>query len=236
MRNDNRRELTPRELHRQRRKEQIQRRRLVAVLCLLALLILIVVLALTCSSGDGGDTTTTRSSDTTSTTLGAATYKADLTGDNAVPAVDTTATGTLSMTYNPESEELSFNLNVKGLGSPSTATIYQGAEGDSGTAIYTLFAGPAQEGDFSGILAQGSIDEASLTGPLTGGTLGKLIQLIKDGNAYVSVGTTDNPVDAIRGQISLSADDTGSTGDTSGGDTTESSDDTSSSDTTDTTG
>jgi hypothetical protein len=236
MRNDHRRELTPRELHRQRRREQIQRRRLVAILCLLGLLILIIVLAVTCNSGGGTSTTTTRSSDTTSTTLGAAVYKADLSGDSAVPAVDTTATGTFSMTYDPQSKELSFVLNVEGLGSPSVATIYKGAEGDSGTPIYTLFAGPAESGDYSGILAQGTVDEASLTGPLADGGLGDLIQLVKDGDAYVAVGTTDNPVEAIRGQISLSADDTTSTEDTSGSDTTDTTDDTSSSDTTDTTG
>src|SRR5665647_2476825 len=125
MRNDHRRELTPRELHRQRRKEQIQRRRLVAMLCLLGLIILIIVLAaLTCDSGGGTASTTPKSSDTTSTTLGAATYKADLSGDSAVPAVDTTATGTFSMTYDPLSEELSFVLNINGLDSPSVANIY----------------------------------------------------------------------------------------------------------------
>jgi CHRD domain len=238
MRNDHRRELTPRELHRQRRKEQIQRRRLVAILCLLGLIVLIIVFAVTCNSG-GTPSTTTRSSDTTSTTLGAATYKADLSGGSAVPAVDTTATGTFSMTYDPLSEELSFVLNIKGLGSPSVANIYKGAEGDSGTPVYTLFAGPAESGDYSGILAQGIIDEASLTGALEGGGLGDLIQLVKDGDAYVSVGTTDNPIDAIRGQISLSADDTTSTENTSGSDTSDTTDTTggtSSSSTTDTTG
>ena len=239
MRNDHRRELSPRELHRQRRKEQIQRRRLVAILCLLGLLILIIVLAITCSSGGGKPTTTTKSSATTSTTLGAATYKADLSGDSAVPAVDTTATGAFSMTYDPLSEELKFVLNVDGLDSPSVATIYKGAEGDTGTPVYTLFGGPATSGDFSGILAQGIIDEANLIGPLASGGLGDLIQLVKDGDAYVSVGTTDNPVDAIRGQISLSADDTTSTENTSGSDTSDTTDTTggtSSSSTTDTTG
>jgi hypothetical protein len=227
MRNDNRRELTSRELHRQRRKEQIQRRRLVAILCLLGLLILIIVLALTCSSGGGTATTTTKSSDTTSTTLGAATYKAALNGARAVPAVNTAGSATFTMKYDPLGEELSFTLNVKGLASPSVATIYKGADGDTGTPIYTLFAGPAESGDYSGILAQGIIDEASLTGPLEGGSLGDLIQLVKDGQAYVSVGTKDHPVEAIRGQIALSADDTTSTENTSGTDT---------SDTTDTTG
>jgi hypothetical protein len=227
MRNDHRRELTPRELHRQRRKEQIQRRRLVAALCLLGLIIIIVVLVATCDSGNDTPTTITKSGGTTTTTLATATYVADLTGDSSVPPVDTTATGTLTLKYDADSEEFSFVINVEGLSKPTGAAIYVGADGDAGTAVYTLYADTTQESKFSGILAQGTIEEANLTGSLAGKKLGDLVALIKAGNAYASVGTADNPVDGIRGQISLSVDDTSSTG---------TSDDTSSSSTTDTTG
>ena len=223
MANDNRRELTPREIQRQRRKEQIQRRRLVAVLCLLGLLIIIIVLAVTtCGGSEDEVTTTTTQGETTSTTLGAAEFQADLTGADSVPAVETDATGSFLMTYDPEAEELTYNLEVDALTAPSVATIYEGAEGDEGTAVYTLFAGPAEEGDYSGVLAQGTIDETSLTGSLEGGTLGDLIALIKDGKAYVSVGTTQTPVDRIRGQIAESAgtSTTDTTGDTDSTDTT----------------
>jgi hypothetical protein len=229
MRNDNRREPTPRELDRKRRKEQIQRRRLVLALCVLGLIIVIIVLVATCNSG--GDkpttTTTTTSGETTSTTLGAASYTADLTGANAVPAVDTTASGTFTMSYDPVNEELTYKLEVNGLTAPTAASIYVGAEGDSGTVVYTLLPDAPKAGALPVPLAQGLIDESSFTGPLEGKTLGDLINLIKEGNAYVSVGTAKHPIDAIRGQISLSADDT-STSDTAA--------DTSSSDTTDTTG
>ncbi len=221
MPNDSRRELTPRELQRQHRKEQIQRRRLVAVLVLLGLIILIIVLVATCgSSGDEGTTTTTgeTNGETTSTTLGAAVYKADLTGAQSVPPVETDATGTLVLTYDPEKNELSYVLEVETLTSPSVAAIYEGAEGDSGTAVYNLFAGPADGGDYSGVLAQDIINEADLTGSLEGGTIGDLIALIEDGNAYVSVGTTQTPVDRIRGQIAVSEETTTSTGES---DTTE---------------
>ena len=147
--------------------------------------------------------------------------EAELTGADSVPAVETDATGSFLMTYDPEAEELTYNLEVEALTAPSVATIYEGAEGDEGTAVYTLFAGPAEEGDYSGVLAQGTIDETSLTGSLEGGTLGDLIALIKDGKAYVSVGTTQTPVDRIRGQIAESTvDTTDTTGDTGSTDTT----------------
>jgi hypothetical protein len=237
MSNDNRRELTPRELQRQRRKEQIQRRRLVAALVLIGLIIIIIVLVVTCSgSGDEGTTTTTTApnGETTSTTLGAATYTADLSGDNSVPAVETDASGTLEMKYDPETSELSYTLQVDGLTAPSSAAIYEGAEGVSGTVVYTLFAGPAEKGDYSGVLAQDTIDESELTGSLEGGTVADLIALINEGNAYVSVGTTQTPVDRIRGQIAESTVTTDTSSDTGSTDTTDESD-TTSSDTTDTT-
>ena len=99
MPNDDRRELTPRELQRQRRKKQIKQRRLVAAVVLLGLIILIIVLVTTCGgSGDEGTTTTTNG-ETTSTTLGTAKYQADLTGADSVPAVETDATGTFNMDY-----------------------------------------------------------------------------------------------------------------------------------------
>ena len=87
-----------------------------------------------------------------------------------------------------------------------------------------MFAGPAEKADFSGVLAQGTIDETKLTGSLEGGTVGDLIALVKDGKAYVSVGTTAHPVDAIRGQISetttsTTGDDTSSTDTTGEGET-----------------
>jgi hypothetical protein len=214
MPNDNRREPTPRELQHQRRKKQVKQRRLVAAVCLLALIVLIIVLVTTCgSSGDEGTTTTTSNGETTSTTLGAASYEAALTGADSVPEVSTDATGSLEMNYDPETNKLNYSLSVEALTAPSGATIYEGAAGASGTAVYTLFAGPAEKADFSGVLAQGTIDEANLTGPLEGGTIGDLIALIKDGKAYVSVGTTAHPVDAIRGQISETT--TSTTGGTS---------------------
>jgi hypothetical protein len=221
MRDDRRRELTPRELHRQRRKEQIARRRLVAALVLLGLIILIIVLVATRGSKDGATTTTTTEGQTTTTTLTASSFTADLTGEN------TEATGTFTLTYDPDTEALSFDLTLDGVNAPTVANIYETGDG-TGTVVYVIYADDTEAGEYTGRLAEGSIEEASLTGSLEGGTIGDLIQLIKDGKAYVGLGTKDTPVDAIRGDLTETmTDGTGST------DTTE---DTGTSDTTDTTG
>ena len=187
---------------RRRRAQQIYRRRLVVGVFLLALIILIIVLVIACPGGsDQTGTTSTESSETTSTSLIAATYTAVLTGDDSVPPVRTESTGTLTLTYDPEVPSLTFVLEVDGLTDPSVSAIYEGAPGTSGTAVLTLFPGPTEIGVKRGVLAEGTIEDADLTGTLAGQTVGDLIALIKEGNAYASVGNKSHPVDAIRGQI-----------------------------------
>lgn len=205
MRPDSGREPTPRDRARERRRKQIQRRRIVALGCLLVLIVIIIVLIATCGGSDQTATTTTGAtptSETTSTTLAEATYVAELTGNDAVPPVETEATGTLLLSYDPDADTLTFSLGIDSLSDPTVAAIFEGAEGEEGAAIVNLFAGPAEEGSFSGTLAEGTLTADDLTGSLEGGTLGDLIALIEEGRAYVSVGNADHPVEAIRGMIS----------------------------------
>lgn len=194
-----------RERARQRRAEQIQRRRLALGISVLALLVLILILVLSCPGGEEASTTTTSEPEsTTDQTLVSATYTAELTGDQSVPSVQTTAAATLTLTYDAETEKLSFSLDVdatNGITNPSVATIYEGTSGTSGTPVYMLFAGPQRDGLFTGNLAEGEIFDEDLVGPLRDGTIADLIALIEAGNAYVSIGNTSHPIDAIRGQI-----------------------------------
>lgn len=205
MRADDGRDQTPRDRARDRRRRQIQRRRLVALACLLVLIVIIIVLIATCGDPAADTTTTTtgstQTSETTSTTLVGATYVATLTGNDAVPPVDTEATGTLLLSYDPDGDTLTFSLGIDSLSDPSVAAIFEGAEGEEGAAIVNLFAGPGEEGSFSGTLAEGILTADDLTGSLEGGTLGDLVALIEEGRAYVSVGNADHPVEAIRGTI-----------------------------------
>jgi hypothetical protein len=216
MRDDRRRELTPRDLQRQRRKEQIQRRRLVAVLCLLGLIIVIIVLVATCGPSDSPTSTSSTGGSSTSTTLGTTEFKAELVSS------DTDATGTLTMNYDPSTEELTYELYLNGVDSPTTAALFEGAEGEEGVNIYSLYADTSETGPITARIAEGSISVAKFTGTLEGKTLADLVQLLTDGSVYVSVGTADTPTDALRAQIAqspsdttLSSDDTSDTSDTS---------------------
>lgn len=193
---------SPDERARERRAQQVYRRRMVLGLFLLALIILIIILVIACP-GDTDETgaTSTDTSQSTSTSLIAATYTAVLIGDDSVPPVKTDSTGKLTLTYDPEVPELTFLLEIDGLTDTTSAAIYEGAAGTNGTAVYTLFAGPTVEGQKFGELASGTIEDVDLTGTLAGMTVADLIALIKDGNAYASVGNKSHPVDAIRGPI-----------------------------------
>ena len=189
---------------RQRRAEQVQRRRMALGISVLAILVLVLILVIACPGGDDtAATTTTEPDGSTGTTLVSGTYTAELIGAESVPSVTTAATGTLTLTYDADTKELAFVLEVThSITNPSVATIYEGTSGTSGTAVYMLFAGPTEEGTFVGILAEGLIFDEDLIGPLRGGTIADLIALIKAGNAYVSIGNKSHPIDAIRGQIS----------------------------------
>ena len=230
MRDDRRRELTPRDLHRQRHKEQIARRRLVAALVLLGLIILIIVLVATCGSKDEVTTTTTTGGETTTTALAQTSFTADLIATDT--AID--GTGTFTLTYDSANESLAFDLMLDGVNAPRVANIYETGSDGTGTVVYVLYADNTVTGVFTDRLAQGTIDVANLTGSLEGGTIADLVQLIRDGKAYVGVGTKSTPVDAIRGDLLETA--TSGTGSTDSSGTTDTTGDTSSSDTTDTTG
>jgi hypothetical protein len=207
-----------RERARKRRAKQVQRRRLVAVGCLLGLIILIVALVVGLSGDDQtGTTSTTESTETTSTTestettdgettstgeITSTTFSAELTGDQSLPPVATEARATLTLGYDADAETLTYVLDVvSALTNPSSATIYEGSAGTSGAAIVTLFPGPTATGSFTGVLAEGFIEEADLIGSLQGQTLADLVALLESGGTYVSIGNESHPIDAIRGQI-----------------------------------
>jgi hypothetical protein len=186
---------------RQIRAEQVQRRRMAFGIILLALVVLVIALVIGLSGRGGGSP----SSSTTSSTaaLESGNYSAVLTGDKAVPKVNTQATGEFVLTYDSENQELSYSLDITHqLTKPTTVAIYQGQPGTSGQVVYNLpITATDTNGVFQGTLSEGTIDEADLTGPLAGQTITDLIALITNGDAYISVGNPTH-LEAIRGPIS----------------------------------
>jgi hypothetical protein len=184
---------------RQMRAEQVQRRRLALGIVVLGLIVLVVALAIGLSGSDETAVTVTES--TAEGAISSGTYSAELTGADSVPSVQTTAAGTLILTYDADTGEMSFVLEItKKLTNPRSAAIYEGIPGAVGTAVYTLYVDESATEATPGILAEGTIVEMDLIGPLQDATIADLIALIEEGNAYVSVGNKSH-LDAIRGQI-----------------------------------
>lgn len=126
-------------------------------------------------------------------------FRAKLSGKQEVPVVKTPARGDLKLVY--RKGEMSYELNVSRITTPTAAHIHRGKKGETGTPLAGLFGGPVKMGRFKGILAEGLITDQSLMGELEGKTVEDLVRLIEAGEVYVDVLTATYPLGEIRGQI-----------------------------------
>jgi hypothetical protein len=135
------------------------------------------------------------------------TFTAHLTGGAEVadPPVETRATGQAVFRLSQDGTELSYRLIVANIENVTQAHIHLAPAGANGPVVAWLYPGgpPAQliPGRSSGVLAEGTITDANLFGPLAGKTLADLVDHLRAGNAYVNVHTTVYPAGEVRGQI-----------------------------------
>ncbi len=201
-------------------------RRLLSYLISVVLLLLLAGLML---AGCGGTTATTQTSTQTTAAGGpggaaAVRFVIDLSGDESVPPVTSSASGTFTLFVeggpSPTGQpRISWELDVTNIVDVSAAHIHLGAKGTAGPVIVPLFTGPVKTGSFSGAVAQGSITGTDLTGPMSGKTVSDLLAAMQAGNTYVNVHTKAFPNGEIRGQIIMTTG--GVTTETTGGVTTE---------------
>jgi hypothetical protein len=132
-------------------------------------------------------------------------FVATLSGGEEVPAADTNARGQTKFQLSSDGTELDFQLIVANIENVTQAHIHMGARGVNGPVVVWLYPDgpPAQliPGRTDGILSEGTITAANLVGPLAGGSLQDLLDLMADGNAYVNVHTSQFPAGEVRGQI-----------------------------------
>lgn len=114
------------------------------------------------------------------------TYRADLTGDQEVPAVMTDAYGLATFNYTPVVNQLEVNVLVQGLSGPITgAHLHLGAMGENGGVVQDLtdlVHGNQIHGEV--------VPDAYLAD-------------LQAGNIYINIHTEANPGGEIRGQLSL---------------------------------
>jgi CHRD domain len=175
--------LHPFAIERTIRQEEVNMKLVPRLLLLVGLVLLFVPLA-------GAQTTT---------------FHATLSGKNQNPPIDVPGHGTATFTLSSDGKSLTYRLRVTDVDSVSMAHIHIAPQGQEGPVAAWLYPSkpPAvvKEGKFTGVLATGTLTDASLAGPLQGKTIADLITEIKGGTAYVNVHTTAHPAGEIRGQI-----------------------------------
>lgn len=132
-------------------------------------------------------------------------FRTHLKGENEVPAVETNAQGQAIFKVSGEGTSIHYKLIVSNIEDVLMAHIHNAPAGENGGVVVWLYPSspPPQliEGQFQGVLAEGTFTADDLTGGLEGESLDVLIEEIKAGNTYVNVHTDEHGSGEIRGQI-----------------------------------
>jgi hypothetical protein len=116
-------------------------------------------------------------------------FTVPLSGDQQVPPVQTSGSGTANLTYDPSTHVVTWNITFSGLTGPATMA---------------HFHGPAPAGKNAGVKVwisqKGNMDVTSLiSGQAT--LSADDAQMFEAGNMYINVHTKANPGGEIRGQV-----------------------------------
>ena len=129
-------------------------------------------------------------------------YKGELSGQNEVPPVETSATGEAEFTI-PANDTIKYRINVTGIMNASAAHIHMAKEGENGEIVADLLNTPSSKDKDTpyGMIFRGNLTDSSLKGAMQGKTLDDLAAAMDSGDTYVNVHTAENPDGEIRGQI-----------------------------------
>jgi hypothetical protein len=136
-------------------------------------------------------------------------FNAHLSGKSQVPARETQANGQAKFEISPDGTQLQFRISTGMIENVTAAQIHVGSATEVGPAVAVLY-GPVAPGGGkkSGVLAQGTITAAQLTGPLAGRPLADLVSEMQAGRTYVNVltddgqgGADEKPGDFASGEI-----------------------------------
>jgi hypothetical protein len=119
------------------------------------------------------------------------TFKADLKGKTEVPANTTSGIGTATVTLDPASREITWNVTFSGLTGPATAAHIHGAAPAGKNAAPLVWLVPKGK---------------PVTSPVTGSATLTAAQVsdLTSGQYYVNVHTAAHPGGEIRGQLEKS--------------------------------
>ncbi len=127
-------------------------------------------------------------------------YEAHLTGADVVPAVDTEATGTLSLRLSEDGQSIEYVLAVRNFTGLTVARL-RAVTAEDEEDIVSLYLGPTKKGLFSGVVAEWSFGTYAFQGPLEGKTMTDFIALVESGSVYANVSSSRHRDGEIRGQL-----------------------------------
>jgi hypothetical protein len=116
-------------------------------------------------------------------------FTAQLSGKDEVPPVRTLAIGRAQFETSADGKQINYGLSATNLNGFMMAHIHQGKAGQNGQPVAALQMGI------------GKITASDLQGSLAGKQVSDLVNLLKNGQAYVNVHTQQNQNGEIRGQI-----------------------------------
>lgn len=130
-------------------------------------------------------------------------FNASLKGSNEVPSNDSKATGQAIVTIADDGSWIHYKITIANIENVTMAHFHLAPAGTNGSPVVWLYDNRVGQpaGPSNGILAEGTITQANLVGPLAGQSLGSLIWNIREGNIYVNVHSTSFPGGEVRGQL-----------------------------------
>jgi hypothetical protein len=129
-------------------------------------------------------------------------FSAQLSGAAEGPKVATDASGKAAFTLSEDGKSLQYSVTASNLQNPQAAHIHIGKVGEVGPPIAPIaIASAAERGMPSGVVAEGTITEKDLMGPMKGKSLQDVVKEIQAGNVYVNIHSRSNPDGELRGQL-----------------------------------
>lgn len=128
-------------------------------------------------------------------------FKAELSGNEEVPAVKTQAKGEAKFSLSKGEDRLTYTVVLHGIENVTAAHVHKGKRGENGPPVADLFKEPKGKTATDTLLSEGVIFAYDLIGPLKGKSIKSLMEMIEAGDAYVNVHSKDHPEGEIRGQI-----------------------------------
>lgn len=134
-----------------------------------------------------------------------------LRGEAEVPPVESAGTGATVLRLDSSGTLLHYVVLVARVEDVTQAHIHVGPRDENGPVVAFLFGRENEDGEFvdlleqgvteNGVLAEGTIEDENLVGPLAGMTVADLAEELESGNAYINVHTEEVPSGEIRGQL-----------------------------------